>query len=51
MRYGFTTHALMARTIATAPRIVTAQSIVTRSERGSPAVARTTGLRECRARS
>ena len=36
MRYGFTTHALIARTIATAPMIVTAQSIVTRSERGRP---------------
>ena len=51
MRYGLTTHALIASTIAIAPMIVTAQSIVTRSERGSPAVARTTGLREFRARS
>ena len=30
MRYGFTTHALIARTIATAPAIVTTQSIATR---------------------
>ena len=31
MRYGFTTHALIARTIATAPTMVTIQSTVIRS--------------------
>src|SRR5919106_5025215 len=48
IRYGFTTHALIARTIATAPTIVTAQSIATRHGRGRPAVSRSIGLREIR---
>jgi len=38
IRYGFTTHALIARTIAIAPTIVTSQSIVTRQPCGSPSV-------------
>ena len=38
IRYGFTTHALIASTIATAPTIVTIQSIATRHGRGSPRV-------------
>src|ERR687892_1014048 len=48
MRYGFTTQALMASTIATAPAIVTTQSITTRGPWGSPCVRRSTGLREWR---
>ena len=38
MRYGFTTHALIASTITIAPTIVTSQSIVTRQPCGSPSV-------------
>src|SRR5918996_778078 len=38
IRYGFTTQALIASTIATAPTIVTSQSIAMRSGRGRPAV-------------
>ena len=48
MRYGLTTNALTSSTIATAPTIVTTQSIVTRHESGRPRVSRSTGLRECR---
>src|SRR6185503_12421410 len=48
IRYGFTTHALIASTIAIAPTIVTTQSMVTRQPCGSPRVSRSTGLRECR---
>src|SRR5205807_9309600 len=44
IRYGFTTQALIARTIATAPMIVTAQSIATRQPRGMPAVKRSRGF-------
>src|SRR5436190_11182500 len=44
IRYGFTTHALIARTIATAPMIVTAQSIAIRQPRGIPAVRRSIGF-------
>src|SRR6476620_8819743 len=39
IRYGFTTHALMASTIAIAPTMVTIQSIVTRQPRGRLRVA------------
>jgi hypothetical protein len=46
MRYGFTTQALIASTMATAPTIVTTQSMATRHGRGSPAVSRSTGLRD-----
>ena len=38
MRYGLTTYALIASTIATAPRIVTAQSMAIRHWRGKPCV-------------
>ena len=38
IRYGFTTQALIARTIAIAPTIVTSQSIVTRQPCGNPSV-------------
>src|SRR5919201_6054483 len=48
IRYGFTTHALIASTIATAPAIVTIQSIAMRQGRGSPAVRRSIGLRDGR---
>ena len=49
IRYGFTTHALIASTIAIAPTMVTIQSIVTRRPCGRPCVRRSTGLRErCR---
>src|ERR687897_413470 len=48
IRYGLTTHALIASTIAIAPAIVTTQSIVTRQPCGRPRVSRSTGLRECR---
>src|SRR6266540_6583881 len=48
IRYGFTTHALIASTIATAPAIVTIQSIAIRHGRGSPAVSRSIGFLECR---
>src|SRR5918992_2195761 len=44
IRYGFTTHALMASTIATAPTIVTTQSIATLHGRGRRCVNRSTGL-------
>ena len=47
IRYGFTTQALIASTIAIAPAIVTIQSIAIRHGRGSPAVSRSSGLREC----
>src|SRR3712207_7947283 len=45
IRYGFTTHALTARTIPTATASVTTQSIATRAGCGRPAVRRSTGLR------
>jgi hypothetical protein len=38
IRYGLTTYALIASTIATAPRIVTAQSMAMRHWRGKPCV-------------
>jgi hypothetical protein len=38
IRYGFTTHALIASTIAIAPTIVTSQSIVMRQPCGRPSV-------------
>ena len=46
IRYGFTTQALIASTIAIAPAIVTIQSIATRHGRGRPAVMRSSGFRE-----
>ncbi len=46
IRYGFTTHALIARTIAIAPTIVTIQSIVSRQPRGRLRVARVIGFSE-----
>src|SRR5512133_3896687 len=46
IRYGFTTHCLIAKTIATAPAIVTIQSIAMRQGRGSRCVSRSIGLRE-----
>src|SRR6266545_6833565 len=48
IRYGFTTQALIARTIAIAPTIVTIQSIVIRQPRGMFRVIRVTGLSVCR---
>src|ERR671933_238385 len=49
IRYGLTTQALIASTIATAPAIVTIQSIAIRHGRGSRYVSRSIGLRErCR---
>src|SRR5919201_7174334 len=48
IRYGFTTHALIASTIPTAPAIVTIQSIAIRQGRGRPAVRRSIGFRERR---
>src|SRR3954447_4366106 len=36
MRYGFTTHALIASTIATAPTMVTIQSMIPRQGCGTP---------------
>src|SRR5215468_7113248 len=48
IRYGLTTHSLIASTIAIAPTIVTTQSIVTRRCGGRPSVSRSTGLRERR---
>src|SRR3954452_20643799 len=36
MRYGFTTHALIASTIATAPTMVTIQSMIPRHGCGTP---------------
>ena len=44
MRYGFTTQALIARTMATAPAIVTTQSIATRHPCGRFGKRRSTGL-------
>src|ERR671910_747395 len=44
IRYGLTTHALIASTIATAPAIVTIQSIATRHGRGRFAVIRSIGF-------
>ena len=38
IRYGLTTYALIASTIATAPRMVTAQSMAMRHWRGRPCV-------------
>src|ERR1044072_2120200 len=43
IRYGFTTHALIARTIAIAPAMVTMQSIAIRHGRGRPAGRRSAG--------
>ena len=43
IRYGFTTQALIARTIAIAPTIVTIQSTAIRARRGSPFVTRSSG--------
>src|SRR6266516_2890442 len=48
IRYGLTTQALIAKTIATAPAIVTIQSIATRQGRGSRCVILSIGLRERR---
>src|ERR687886_367089 len=48
IRYGLTTHALIASTMATAPAIVTIQSIATRHGRGRPRVRRSTGFRDGR---
>src|SRR4029079_733384 len=48
IRYGVTTQAVIASTIAIAPTIVTTQSIVTRQPCGRPRVSRSTGLREWR---
>src|SRR5215204_3022120 len=42
--YGFTTHCLIASTIATAPTIVTTQSIATLHGRGRRCVRRSTGF-------
>src|SRR5215218_10755660 len=44
IRYGFTTQALIASTIATAPTIVTTQSIAIRQLRGSRWVRRSIGF-------
>src|SRR5262245_37478865 len=46
IRYGLTTQALIASTIAIAPMIVTAQSIAMRQPRGRPAVRRSTGFHD-----
>src|ERR671937_2549353 len=46
IRYGLTTQALIASTIAIAPAIVTIQSIVIRQPRGRLRVARVIGFRE-----
>ncbi len=43
IRYGLTTHALIASTIATAPTIVTIQSTAIRRRRGSRPVTRSSG--------
>src|ERR671936_753363 len=48
IRYGLTTQALIARTIAIAPAIVTIQSIAIRHGRGRRWVRRSIGLRETR---
>src|SRR6266571_8611053 len=45
IRYGLTTHALIASTIAIAPAIVTIQSMIPRHGCGTPS--RTSGLRPC----
>ena len=44
IRYGLTTQALIASTIATAPTIVTTQSIATRHPCGRPGKRRSIGL-------
>src|ERR687887_562556 len=46
IRYGFTTQALIASTIAIAPAIGAIQSIAIRHGRGSPRVSRSIGLRD-----
>src|SRR5947208_1667337 len=46
MRYGLTIHALIARTMAIAPAMVTTQSTATRHGRGIPCVKRSSGLCE-----
>src|SRR5207253_5214762 len=46
IRYGLTTHCMIANTIATVPAIVTIQSIAIRQGRGSRYVSRSIGLRE-----
>src|SRR2546421_11797508 len=46
IRYGLTTHALIASTIAIAPAIVTIQSIAIRHGRGRRWVNRSIGFRE-----
>src|ERR1700736_6408753 len=48
IRYGLTTHCLIASTIAIAPAIVTTHSIPIRHGRGRRYVSRSIGLRECR---
>src|SRR5438445_12832179 len=48
IRYGFTTHALIASTIATAPAIVTTQSIATRQPCERFGKSRSIGLRDGR---
>src|ERR671935_1626504 len=48
IRYGLTTQALIASTIAIAPAIVTIQSTATRHGRGSRWVSRSIGFRERR---
>jgi hypothetical protein len=48
IRYGLTTQALIASTIAIAPAMVTIQSIVTRQPCGRPCVKRSTGFRDRR---
>src|SRR5437870_260677 len=48
IRYGLITQALIARTIAIAPTIVTIQSIAIRVPRGMLRVIRSIGLWECR---
>src|SRR3954471_16618259 len=47
IRYGLTTNALIRSTIAIAPAMVTIQAIAIRHGRGSRAVMRSSGLREC----
>src|SRR5919204_6894996 len=44
IRYGLTTHALIASTIAIAPAMVAIQSIAIRHGRGNPRVSRSIGL-------
>src|SRR5919198_2046288 len=46
IRYGLTTHCLIARTIPIAPAMVTIQSIAIRHGRGSRWVSRSSGLRD-----